>query len=192
MSDKNNDKALTGHVYDGIEELDNQLPNWWLIIFTVTVIWGFYYWLHYSIAGGRTQAEEYADKMQKIQELRAQGAATSGGAGAAVDLEALIGNADAIQIGKSVFETNCASCHGRAGEGSIGPNLTDNFWIHGRGKALDIEKVVLEGSLAKGMPAWGTLLSRDKIDAAVVYVISLKGSNPANPKAPEGTEVNEP
>jgi cytochrome c oxidase cbb3-type subunit 3 len=87
-----------------------------------------------------------------------------------------------------VFTTNCASCHGPDGGGVIGPNLADHFWIHG-GQPADVYKTVVNGVLEKGMPNWGKLLTPEQVQSVVAYVVSIQGSTPANPKAPQGTEV---
>jgi cytochrome c oxidase cbb3-type subunit 3 len=104
------------------------------------------------------------------------------------ELAALAANPQVLAAGKQVFSTNCVSCHKADGGGLIGPNLTDNAWIHG-GTLSEIHKTVSEGVLAKGMPPWGKVLKSDQVDAVVAYVASLKGTNPPDAKAPEGTVV---
>ena len=103
-------------------------------------------------------------------------------------LAALAADPNAREAGKQVFTANCAACHRADGGGMIGPNLTDEAWIHGSTLA-DIHKTVVEGVLAKGMPPWGKLLKPDQVSAVTVYVGSLKGSNPPNAKPPEGQVV---
>jgi cytochrome c oxidase cbb3-type subunit 3 len=104
------------------------------------------------------------------------------------ELAALAQDRSTIALGKQIFTTNCASCHRPDAGGMIGPNLTDDYWIHG-GTLVEIHKTVTNGVMEKGMPAWGKLLKPDQIDQAVAYVASLHGSNPPNPKAPEGVPV---
>jgi len=197
----NNEPLLMNHDYDGIQELDNPLPNWWLILFFVTIGFGVLYFFHYHLGGGGLNSvQELNVAMQKIEAQKqaslgadqhgapATGGAAAGGA-AGGDLQALLNDQATLATGKAAFDSTCASCHGKAGEGMIGPNLTDNFWIHGDGSVMAVHKVVVEGVLDKGMPAWGNVLTPDKVNAVSVYVVSLKGSNPPNGKAPQGTEI---
>jgi cytochrome c oxidase cbb3-type subunit 3 len=95
-----------------------------------------------------------------------------------------------LKAGGEVFAKNCGSCHGSKGEGSIGPNLTDKFWIHGA-KLSEIYTTVEKGVLDKGMPPWGPVLKPEELKQVVAFVKSLKGSNPPNPKAPQGNEIND-
>lgn len=194
--DKNTDKSLLlDHNYDGIQELDNPLPNWWLILFFITVGFGVLYFIHHQLGGGgRNSVQELEASMQKIevQKLKAHAGHDHGQPSAEAstqNLEAMLSDPTVLAQGKTVFDTNCASCHGKAGEGTIGPNLTDKFWIHGQGDMASVIKVVQIGVLDKGMPPWGTVLPADKINAVAAYIVSLKGSNPANGKAPQGAEV---
>ena len=90
-----------------------------------------------------------------------------------------------------VFQVNCASCHARDGGGLIGPNLTDRYWIHGKGAYADLFKVVSAGVPDKGMPAWGSILKSDELLAAVIHVKALQGTRPEVSKAPQGSEVKE-
>ncbi|MGZ3749173.1 MAG: c-type cytochrome, partial [Pseudobdellovibrionaceae bacterium] len=92
-------------------------------------------------------------------------------------------------VGAATFSTKCVSCHGPQLGGLIGPNLTDNFWIHGKGTRMDIVKIIRSGVPEKGMPPWESLLSKDEVYGLAAYIISKKGSNPANPKAPQGVEI---
>ena len=91
--------------------------------------------------------------------------------------------------GGKVFATKCAPCHGPQLQGSIGPNLTDDFWIHGKGTAAEIAQIVRQGVPDKGMPAWEALLKPEEIQQVAVYVAAAKGSNPPNPKPPQGNKV---
>ena len=100
----------------------------------------------------------------------------------------LIKSDSALSKGKEVYVKNCVVCHGQNGEGLVGPNLTDAYWIHG-GTLVAIRKVIQEGVLDKGMLAWKAVLPSDEIDNVTAYIRSLKGTNPANPKAPQGDKV---
>ena len=115
-----------------------------------------------------------------------QAALQGAGGPSAEQLAALRDDQAAVASGKQVFVQNCAACHRADGGGLIGPNLTDDAWIHG-GTLVDMHKTITEGVLAKGMPAWGKVLKPDQVNAVTVYVATLRGTNPANPKPPEGT-----
>lgn len=186
MADKN---ELRGHEYDGIQEYDNDLPRWWVNIFWLTTIFGIVYlvWTH------GFKEEQHAQLARELSELEAQRAAVSAasGAGQIGDEQLLSMSKDAAVLAKGaeIFMTKCLACHGPQGQGLIGPNLTDNFWIHG-GRPTDLLRTVTEGVPAKGMISWKTMMSGDEMNTVVAYVLSLKGSNPPNPKAPEGQPEN--
>ena len=182
MSDENN---LLDHNYDGIQEYDNPLPNWWLVTFYATIIFGFLYWVHYEFGGAATQAKELAVAMEEIEKAKA----SSDSSAVAEAPHGGPATPDELKEGRVVYAQKCGPCHGDQGQGVIGPNLTDNFWINGKGTEAEIRKVVAKGVGDKGMPAWEALLSREELQDVVLYVVSLKGSNPPNPKAPQGTEV---
>lgn len=173
--------SLDDRHHDGIEELDNPLPRWWVYLFYVTIIFSIgyapYYWFK-----GPTAAETLAQEMN-------QGAPKKDATQSTQSLAVLVKESSRIEAGKLIYVAKCAACHGPDGGGLIGPNLTDRFWIHGKGTPNDIMKVVTEGVPAKGMLAWGTLLSPDDLVAVVAYVNSLGGTTPSNPKAAEGTEI---
>jgi cytochrome c oxidase cbb3-type subunit III len=180
---ENNDQdKLLDHEYDGIQELDNNLPLWWLWTFFGAIIFSFIYWLHYSFSGdGPTLDQELQTAMARIEQNRQKIAQESGGS--EISEEMLLAN------GKKVYQNFCASCHLDNGGGSVGPNLTDDYWIHGA-ERKDITRVIVEGVLEKGMPAWGGVIKPTDIEAVVVYVESLKGKNVSGGKGPQGEKVN--
>ena len=183
MADNDNDRLLE-HAYDGIQEFDNPLPTWWKWIFYATILFvPLYLWDPLGIGVGPGKAKAYEEQ------LAAFNAAHPKSAGTYTDEQLVAFSKDPakVEAGKVVFTTYCAACHRADGGGLIGPNLTDDFWIHG-GKPTDIFKTVNEGVLAKGMPNWGKVLKPDQIEGAVAYVQTLHGSNPANPKASEGAK----
>ncbi len=182
MSDDTNNNILTDHQYDGIKEYDNPLPNWWLVTFFGTIIFGFIYFVHYSVGGGRTQSQELTAEMSLLPKATGQIWTES-------DLKNKFENSETSLAGSTVFSQKCASCHRADGGGLIGPNLADNFWIHGGGTRVGVIETIAKGVLEKGMPAWEALLSQDEMIQVASFVYSLKGQKPANPKAPEGTEV---
>jgi cytochrome c oxidase cbb3-type subunit 3 len=178
-------ERLLEHTYDGIQEYDNPLPRWWVYMFWATIVFSILYVLNVipriGIGPGRIANYEAAV-------AAARAAHPPPTESSAEQLAALAADPKALASGKAVFTANCVSCHKADGGGLIGPNLTDNAWIHG-GTLADIRRTVTEGVLAKGMPPWGKLLKPDQVDAVVVYVASLEGTNPPGAKAPEGTVV---
>lgn len=192
MSNNNDQDNLTGHEYDGIQEYDNKLPLWWLASFIATVIFAFIYWIHYEFAGGPNLQAELQVEMEDLQQKsggQGQGASAAAPAASEEDLLKMMSNPEIVEKGKVTFKGKCASCHGDELQGLIGPNLVDEFWIHGKGKLADIQTVVSQGVPEKGMPSWAAMMKNDEIESVVVYIGSLKGSKPANPKAPQGEKV---
>lgn len=180
-----NDKEnLTDHEYDGIEEFDNPLPVWWLATFFATIIFGFLYWIHYEFGGAPTQRDELKADLAAIHSLHKHDESQD----KEETLAALVNSEPDLAKGKQVYLAKCAVCHGNELQGLIGPNLTDEYWIHGA-KLTDIAGVIRKGVLDKGMPNWDTQLSNEEIRAVTVFVFSARGSNPANPKAPQGEKV---
>ncbi len=177
---------LLDHDFDGIQELDNELPPWWLMLFYITIIWSVVYLLYYHVLGiGPSSIEEYQQEMARAEKL--YGSQQSGGEAAAIPEEELKPLTDqaSLEAGKAIFQKNCVACHGPDGGGGIGPNLTDEYWIHG-GSFKDIVHTITVGVPQKGMVPWGPVLKKDEILQVASYVWSLYGTQPSNPKAPEG------
>ena len=173
------------HEYDGIQELDNDLPPWWLYLFYFTIVFGVGYMAYYHVLGkGLSQAQEYAQEVAAINEARE--AATGG------KDPYEVGEATPEQIaeGKALFAANCAACHLPDGGGLIGPNLTDDAWIHGCSDEA-IVNVIRKGVPAKGMIAWESTLRPNQIVAVTQFIKTLKGTTPATPKVAEGTPCGE-
>ncbi len=183
---KDKDVPILDHGYDGITEYDNPLPTWWLVTLFATIIFAFLYWIHYEFSGGQTNLQELEVDMAKIQV--AQKKAPQGGE-SEEDLQKLLGVAPVLARGASVFQAKCAVCHGQELQGIMGPNLVDAYWINGKGSLSDIAKNIRVGIVDKGMPAWETQLPNEEITSLVAFIASKKGSNPANPKAPQGEKV---
>ena len=182
MTAPQKDSHLIEHNYDGIQEYDNPLPRWWVYLFYATIVFAILYYLNVpGIGVGKGRMANYEEDVAAWKAAHPQ---PTGGA-TPEQLAALATDKSALAAGKQVFMTNCIPCHRADGGGIIGPNLTDEFWIHG-GTLPQIHKTIEEGVLAKGMPNWGKLLKPDQVKAVAVYVASLKGTNPPNPKAPEG------
>lgn len=173
----------TNHDYDGIREFDNPLPRWWLFTFYGAVVFAVGYWFYYhTLAVGELPMDGYKSEMEladKLQREAEKNALTDD------QLLALAKDADTVQRGAALFKQNCVACHGDRGQGIIGPNLTDPYWIHGS-KAKQIYNLVSGGSQEKGMPSWGPVLGASKVKEATAFVLSLKGKNEAG-KAPQGT-----
>jgi cytochrome c oxidase cbb3-type subunit 3 len=178
--------VMLDHDYDGIKELDNHLPPWWKWLFYGTIGWSAVYLIVYHITDSLPLMEqEYQAEVsfanEKLNKLRAsQPAAT-------IDEAALVFTNDATLIGngKTVYMSNCASCHKNLGEGGIGPNLTDDYWIHGGG-IKNIYATIKEGVPDKGMISWKAILKPEEMRDVSFFIMSLKGTNPPNAKAPQG------
>ncbi len=177
-----------GHEYDGIRELNNKLPPWWLYGFYLTILFaGVYLWRFHISHDGPSSKQEYETAVAKaeikIQEyLRAKGDAVD------ENSVTFLKEADDLAKGKIIFQKSCASCHTESGAGNIGPNLTDNYWIHGN-DMKSIFKTIRYGINA--MPQWQNSYSNKEIAQVASFVKSLKGTNPPNPKAPQGVEIKE-
>lgn len=176
------------HDYDGIRELDNHLPPWWKWLFYGTIAWGVVYLIVYHVTESLPLSmQEYENQIAQAEEAKQKLLASQ--PVAVIDENTLEYTADAVLIanGKKVFITNnCQSCHRVDGGGNaIGPNLTDDYWLHG-GSIKQIFTTVKNGVVEKGMPAWGKVMSPTDVRDVTFYVMSLKGTNPPNPKAPQG------
>lgn len=183
-------EIVLDHNYDGIKELDNSLPPWWVYMFYATIIFGVVYLIRFHILDGDSQAVEY-DKA--VAEARAEVEKYKATAPNLFDIEnvtLLTAEAD-LKRGKAVFNLNCASCHLADGGGQIGPNLTDEYWILGGGIKNVFNTVYNGGRDGKGMIAWSKTLKPEDIAKVASYVISLQGTTPAVAKPAEGEKYIE-
>lgn len=173
------------HDYDGIHELDNSMPPWWLNMFYITILWavGYMFYYHWG-GGGPSSEEEYRMKMEKAKKEMAVALA---GQANAVDESNVTALTDGAMVGEGelIFKANCVACHGQAGEGGVGPNLTDDYWIHGGG-IKNVFKTIKYGVPEKGMISWSAQLKPSDMQKVASYILTLKGTNPSNPKAPQG------
>ncbi len=185
MSDDDRDRLMS-HGYDGIREFDNPLPGWWVWIFWATIVFSLGYWAYYQIGPRPSEVAVYETEMREA--AARQPAPASPGAVTDQALLALQKNAGAMAKGKEIFAGKCVPCHGDRGQGIVGPNLTDDFWLHG-GRPSEIYHTITEGVLEKGMVPWKTQLAPEEIAAVTAYVGTLRGTNPPNPKPPEGQKV---
>ena len=178
-------EIILDHNYDGIKELDNSLPPWWLYGFYASIIFGAIYLLRYHVFNGDTQFDEleteYAEAKIAIENYKKN-------AKDLVDINTveILTELSDLKAGQAIFETNCVACHKADGGGGIGPNLTDNYWISGGG-IKDVFRTVSEGGRdGKGMIAWKTQLKPSQMAQVASYLLTLQGTTPANPKAAEG------
>lgn len=181
-----------GHEYDGIRELDNRLPNWWLMTLYGAIVFSVGYWLYFHTFGiGATQREELALEIAKAEaaaEAREQALIAAGGGLTDETLASMVNDAGAVARGKEVFTQNCLACHGANGEGTVGPNLTDAYWINGH-RPTQIHGIIADGKLDKGMPAWKSVLGSSRVRDVTAFVLSIRNTNAAG-KAAEGVDEN--
>lgn len=180
------EEILMDHSYDGIRELDNVLPPWWVYLFWGSIVWGFGYLFYFHIsAKGDLSAAEYEKEMAAAKIAVEKYRATLSNLVDENTVE-LLTDEKSIEAGKAIFDKNCFTCHGMVGEGnSIGPNLTDAYWLHGGG-IRNVFTTIKYGVPAKGMISWEKQLPAGDIQHVASYILSLQGSNPPNGKAPQG------
>ncbi|MFD0976714.1 cbb3-type cytochrome c oxidase N-terminal domain-containing protein [Salinimicrobium gaetbulicola] len=173
------------HNYDGIKELDNKLPPWWLYSFYASIIFAAGYMFYYHILDGASQEMEFE---QEMAEARLEVEEYKKNAPDLVDAETVVLLTDAAELeqGAQIYQTNCMACHAADGGGGIGPNLTDEYWILGGGIKNVFHTVSEGGRSGKGMVAWKSTLKPSEIQQVSSYVLSLQGTTPANPKEAEG------
>ncbi len=173
MSEGNRTDEIQGeilHVYDDIEEADNNLPVWWLLTFYGAIAFGLVYWFYYHEYGiGKLQPERYADAVAAAEAERSVVTDES--------LDALALDETAVASGKEIFVTQCAACHDQGqGRVGLGSNLTDEYWVRG-GAPTDIHAVVSKGIPEKGMPPWAPILGDEGVSQVVAYVLTLRNTN---------------
>jgi cytochrome c oxidase cbb3-type subunit 3 len=175
---------MSDHDFDGIHELDNRIPPWFTTLFSVTVIFGVVYMLDYHVFGtSKLSAEEYKDELATADLRRRIIMATEG----TIDESQLTALTDPIVLQRAgdEFKKYCASCHGINGQGVVGPNLTDDYWIHGGG-ITNVYNTIKRGVPAKGMISWQLVFTPKQIQEIASYVLSLRGTNPPGAKKAEG------
>jgi cytochrome c oxidase cbb3-type subunit 3 len=181
--------VLLDHDYDGIKELDNALPPWWKWGFYITLVIGVFYLLRFHVwKTGPTPEQEYNSEM--VAAAKQMEAYRKKSNDLVDETTVTMADATGIAAGKQLFQQNCIACHGSAGEGGVGPNLTDNYWLHG-GRINDVFKTIKYGYPDKGMQSWEKMFSPSQIRNLASFVKSLHGTNPPNPKAPQGDLYNE-
>jgi len=178
-------EIILDHNYDGIKELDNSLPPWWVYSFYISIIFAVVYLLRYHVFNGPTQIDEYETELAEAKIAIEEYKKTAKDLVDFNSVELLTDAAD-LNAGKEIFNTYCIACHMPDGGGGIGPNLTDKHWILGSG-IKNVFKTVSEGGRSgKGMISWKQSLKPLEIARVASYVLQFQGTTPANPKAPEG------
>jgi cytochrome c oxidase cbb3-type subunit III len=178
---------LTGHEYDGIVEYDNPMPTWWRRIFWATFVFSIGYYVHYQLTGnGESVEQSYVEDMRAQRERMA--AASLGNEIDEEGLARLMADPAMMKDARSTFQRRCVQCHADRGQGNIGPNLTDDHWIYGSGKLMDLFEIITDGRAQKGMPVWSRMLSPVEVAQVAAFVGTLRNTNvPGRP--PQGTVI---
>lgn len=189
MTNKNENSVdqdlLLNHEYDGIQEYDNPMPRWWVWMFWGSFYFSLGYFIHFHITeNGDSVQESYEASMAQAREAEAMMAL--GGGVKEEALQTLMENEAMMGDAKGLFEQRCAQCHGLAGEGLIGPNLTDDYWLNGDASLMSIYDLISDGVTSKGMPAWKRQLRPMELSKLAAYIGSLRGTDVPGPKGQEG------
>ena len=178
-------EIVLDHEYDGIKELDNSLPPWWLYGFYISIVFSFIYLIRFHILGADTQLIEYEKELVEANIAIEAYKKTAKDLVSTETVEILTDASD-LSKGKTIYTTNCVACHRNDGGGGIGPNLTDEYWILGGGIKNVFNTISEGGRSGKGMVAWKQILKPSEIQQVASYVLTLKGINAPDAKAPEG------
>lgn len=179
------DKVL--HELDGIKEYDNPMPGWLMAIWWGSLLFAAGYLMFYALnfGEGSMEAEYRSQTKQAVADVQAYFDAHPIVPPSPSKLLAGAGNAAVLDAGAARFTRSCSPCHGEHAQGLIGPNLTDDHWLHG-GSVEQIFQTVAKGWPSKGMPPWGRAMRPEELASLVSYLRSLQGSHPANPRPAEG------
>ncbi|TYP74265.1 cbb3-type cytochrome c oxidase N-terminal domain-containing protein [Aquimarina intermedia] len=179
------EEIILDHNYDGIKELDNNLPPWWVYGFYASIVFAVVYMVRFHVFDDYTQAEEYETEVAEAKVAIAEYKRTAKNF---VDVNSVVILTDPadLKAGKAVFESNCVACHKADGGGGIGPNLTDAYWILGGGIKNVFNTISEGGRDGKGMVAWKQILKPAEMAQVSSYVLSLNGTTPSEPKEPQG------
>ena len=181
MSNDPKEPLLLDHNYDGIQELDNNLPRWWVWLFYITIIYAAVYLVYFHVTRtGNSSAAQYDQEMKAGNEIKS---AAMGKFEAGIPTLTPSSDAAVLENGHQTYAKFCAPCHRADGGGVVGPNLTDDYWIHGSTFADNI-KVIWDGVPAKGMITWKTVLKPDEIYSVASYIYTLRGAKLATPGKP--------
>ena len=188
LADAPEEARLMTHAYDGIREYDNPLPGWWRMIFVGTVVFSGFYWLYFHVVGwGGSPADHYREAVAAYDDKKSLRDQADLANVTEESMELKARDPQVVAHGRDVFAQRCASCHGPAGAGLIGPNLTDGYQIHGASR-LDIYRTVRGGAPGTAMLAWGDQLPQVDVVSAAAFVIRLRGTNTPG-KPPQGAAV---
>tara|TARA_R110002020_G_scaffold154714_6_gene335166 strand:+ start:51615 stop:52553 length:939 start_codon:yes stop_codon:yes gene_type:complete len=184
-------EIILDHNYDGIRELDNNLPPWWVYGFYATMIFAAVYLIRFEIMDGPDQEEEY---LQELAQAKQDIEAYKKTAKDLIDINTVtqLTEASDLKAGSAIFQANCIACHKSDGGGGIGPNLTDNYWILGGGIKNVFHTISEGGRDGKGMISWKQSLKPGEIQQVASYVLSLQGTTPAEPKDAQGEIWEDP
>ena len=174
-----------GHDYDGIRELNNPIPPWFNVLFYGTIFFGLVYLMVYHVTDSAPlQAAEYKNELLAAEKQKEEYLKLAGNA---IDENTVKLVTDKVQLAeaKQEYTTRCAACHGQNGEGGVGPNLTDEYWLHG-GSINDVFKTIKYGVPAKGMVPWQNAINPVKMQELASFILSLQGTHPAGGKEPQG------
>jgi len=178
--------SVMDHQYDGIQEYDNPTPGWWFLIFAISFIWACGYWVRYEM--NTTAPTAVGDWEEEVAEVNKVVFAKLGNLKPDQEtMLSLAGDSDWMRVGESLFRSNCIACHGRQGQGDVGPNLTDDSYKNIK-VITDIPRVIREGANNQAMPAWRARLNENEIILVGSYVASLRGKNVTG-RAPEGEVI---
>ncbi len=186
------DKIIEGYEYDGIAELDNPCPKWLMYIFYFTAFLAvFFLGYHFGSSSKNKIVESYVKKLQDARARQITAVVEQVPEVSESELLTLLEAPAELTSGEEIFKDKCALCHGEFGEGLIGPNLIDNYWIHGTGKISDIAITIRSGIPDKGMAAWQDRIPEDNILQIAAYIKSLKGTQVENAKEPDGELIED-
>ena len=197
MTDKNKDLEIIDeldanimdHEYDGIMELDNSLPPWWLYLFYGTIIFAIFYSVKFFSFGDYNQIDEYNTEIENANKDVATFKANFGGSEINENSVAISTNAEELAEGKEIFKKNCTPCHLENGGGLVGPNLTDEYWIHGN-TIKDLFRTITFGVPEKGMIPWESQLKPQQIQNVASYILTeFKNKNVEGGKEPQGDKM---
>lgn len=178
-------EILFDHEYDGIRELDNKLPPWWVWMFYITIFIACGYWYVYQISDiGLSSAESYKLEMQEAEKSVKAYLAKQQDAVTETNVK-LLTDPDDLLVGEAIYKNLCVACHGQNGEGLVGPNFTDEYWVHG-GDIKDLFKTIKYGVPEKGMISWSAQLRPSDMQKVASFILTFQGTNPPNQKEPEG------
>ena len=177
------------HKYDDIAELDNPTPPWFMYLFYATIVFAVIYLVGFHIIGnGKIMVTEYTEEVTIAEKAREEYMKKFANAVNEHNVKVL-GDPKSLESGAKIYTQNCVACHGEKAEGKVGPNLTDEFWLHG-GSAKNIFHTITEGVPEKGMISWKKSLNPIQVQEVLSYIVSLKGTNPPNPKEPQGEKYD--